>query len=682
MSHHDATPLGISGRIASYFQAAQITPLLALVAFLLGLFAVMVTPREEEPQIDVTMANVIIPFPGASISNVEQMIATPAEQVLSQMLGVKHVFSVSREGLAIITVQFDVGVQRNDALVRLHDTLRTNTDWLPQNLGVLAPIIKPKSIDDVPIVTFTLYSDRNDMGGVQLTQLAHSLEAELKRISGTREVTTVGASNRAVQVLINPERMANAGISATDLRMALQSANQGMPIGELLNNNQRVEITAGDFFSQAKQIEALVVGVNQGKPVFLKDIAEVVDQAEPAKHYVWFGEASNPSKSYEAVTLSITKKAGANAIEVANALKESMMSLQNTLIPADVKVVETRNYGETANDKAKKLITKLLFATASVVALVFIALGRKEAAIVGTAVILTLTVTLFASWAWGFTLNRVSLFALIFSIGILVDDAIVVVENIHRHQQLHPDRTLLQSIPIAVDEVGGPTILATLTVIAALLPMAFVSGLMGPYMSPIPINASMGMLLSLAIAFVVTPWLANLWMKANHQGVEKKSRFHLGLARLFERIFSPLLNLENGGRNRTFLGLGVLALISISILLPIIGLVQLKMLPFDNKSEFQVVVDMPAGTPVEKTAAVLQELGAALLKEPEVVNYQAYAGLSSPINFNGLVRQYYLRQGGDIGDMQVNLVDKHARQLQSHAIATRVRPALQAIGKH
>jgi multidrug efflux pump subunit AcrB len=682
MSHHDTTALGISGRIARYFQAAQITPLLALVAFLLGLFAVMVTPREEEPQIDVTMANVIIPFPGASISNVEQMIATPAEQVLSQMLGVKHVFSVSRESLAIITVQFDVGVQRNDALVRLHDTLRTNTDWLPQNLGVLAPIIKPKSIDDVPIVTFTLYSDRNDMGGVQLTQLAHSLEVELKRVSGTREVTTVGASNRAVQVLINPERMANAGISATDLRMALQSANQGMPIGELLNNNQRVEITAGDFFSQAKQIEALVVGVNQGKPVFLKDIAEVVDQAEPAKHYVWFGEASNPSKSYEAVTLSITKKAGANAIEVANALKESMMSLQNTLIPADVKVVETRNYGETANDKAKKLITKLLFATASVVALVFIALGKKEAAIVGTAVILTLTVTLFASWAWGFTLNRVSLFALIFSIGILVDDAIVVVENIHRHQQLHPDRTLLQSIPIAVDEVGGPTILATLTVIAALLPMAFVSGLMGPYMSPIPINASMGMLLSLAIAFVVTPWLANLWMKANHQGVEKKSRFHLGLARLFERIFSPLLNLENGGRNRTFLGLGVLALISISILLPIIGLVQLKMLPFDNKSEFQVVVDMPAGTPVEKTAAVLQELGAALLKEPEVVNSQAYAGLSSPINFNGLVRQYYLRQGGDIGDMQVNLVDKHARQLQSHAIATRVRPALQVIGKH
>lgn len=682
MTEKKLSSLGISGRIARYFQAAQITPLLALVAFLLGLFAVMVTPREEEPQIDVTMANVIIPFPGASISNVEQMVATPAEQVLSQMQGIEHVMSVSREGVAIITVQFKVGVQRNDALVRLHDTLRTNSDWLPQNLGVLAPIIKPKSIDDVPIVTFTLYSDRSDADSVHLAQLAHSLEVELKRVIGTREVTTVGASKRAVQVLMNPEKMANAGVSASDLQLALLSANQGMPVGELLNNNQRIEVTVGDFFRQARQIEDLVVGVDHGQPVFLKDIAQVVDHAQPAKHYVWYGDAAQPTKSYPAVTLSVTKKAGANAIDVADALRDTMTTLQNTLIPADIKVVETRNYGETANDKAKKLITKLFFATASVVFLVLIALGKKEAAIVGTAVVLTLTVTLFASWAWGFTLNRVSLFALIFSIGILVDDAIVVVENIHRHQQLHPERTLFQSIPIAVDEVGGPTILATFTVIAALLPMAFVSGLMGPYMSPIPINASMGMLLSLAIAFVVTPWLSNLWMKESHDMAEKKSAIYLGLERLFERIFSPLLNQESGRRNRKFLGLGIVALISISVLLPVIGFVELKMLPFDNKSEFQVVVDMPAGTTVEKTAGVLQELGAHLLKEPEVMNYQAYAGTSSPINFNGLVRQYYLRQGGDVGDIQVNLVDKHQRKHKSHAIVTRVRPALQAIGKH
>jgi multidrug efflux pump subunit AcrB len=346
-------------------------------------------------------------------------------------------------------------------------------------------------------------------------------------------------------------------------------------------------------------------------------------------------------------------------------------------------VAETRNYGATANDKAQKLIQKLLFATAAVVALVFIALGKREAAIVGTAVILTLTVTLFASWAWGFTLNRVSLFALIFSIGILVDDAIVVVENIHRHQQLYPGKTLVQIIPGAVDEVGSPTILATLTVIAALLPMAFVSGLMGPYMSPIPINASMGMLLSLAIAFVVTPWLARIWMKPSQAGDHHAA--HTGLAAklgpLFERLFEPLLHQQQGARNRKLLSLGIAVLIALSLVLPATGLVLLKMLPFDNKSEFQVVVDMPAGTPLEETAAVMRELGAHLAKQAEVTDYQAYAGTSSPINFNGLVRQYYLRAGGELGDMQVKLVDKHERKDKSHAIATRLRPELQAIGQ-
>jgi multidrug efflux pump subunit AcrB len=350
-----------------------------------------------------------------------------------------------------------------------------------------------------------------------------------------------------------------------------------------------------------------------------------------------------------------------------------------------VQVVPTRNYGATADDKATKLIEKLLFATASVVALVFVALGRREAAIVGSAVILTLTVTLFASWAWGFTLNRVSLFALIFSIGILVDDAIVVVENIHRHQQLHPGRTLAQLIPGAVDEVGGPTILATFTVIAALLPMAFVSGLMGPYMSPIPINASMGMLLSLAIAFVVTPWLARLWMKAApvpHREADANALHGMAarIAPAFERLFRPLLDARHGARHRRLLALGIAMLIGVSLALPATGLVVLKMLPFDNKSEFQVIVDMPAGTPLEQTAAVLHELGAHLATVPEVTHYQAYAGTAAPINFNGLVRQYYLRGGGDVGDLQVNLVDKDQRSTQSHAIAQRVRPELQRIG--
>jgi multidrug efflux pump subunit AcrB len=676
--------LGISGRIAAFFQAAQITPLLALVALLLGIFAVLVTPREEEPQINVTMANVLIPFPGAAVRDVEQMVTTPAEQVLSQISGVEHVMSVSRPGLSVITVQFKVGVPRTEALVRLYDTVNSNADWLPKGLGVLDPIIKPKGIDDVPIVTLTLFSRNPATGAYDLERVAHSVEAELKRVPGTREVLTTGGPGRAVRVEIDPTRMASRGVTVTDLRGALQAANLGLPVGELLSGNRSVAVESGPFLKDAREVGELVVSVHDGKPVFLQDVATVVDGPLPAAHYVWHGTGGKAGGEFPAVTIGITKKAGENAIDVADAVMQRVAALRNAVIPADIEVAETRNYGATANDKAIKLIQKLLFATAAVVALVFIALGRREAAIVGSAVILTLTVTLFASWAWGFTLNRVSLFALIFSIGILVDDAIVVVENIHRHQQLHPGRTLTQIIPGAVDEVGGPTILATLTVIAALLPMAFVTGLMGPYMSPIPINASMGMLLSLAVAFVVTPWLARIWMKALPAGQAGHTQPHglsARLAPLFQRLFAPLLDDKRGRRNRWLLAAGVAALIGLSMLLPVFGLVQLKMLPFDNKSEFQVIVDMPAGTPVERTAAVLHELGAHLATLPELTHYQAYAGTAAPINFNGLVRQYYLRSGGEVGDIQVNLVDKQHRSEQSHAIATRVRPALQAIGQ-
>ncbi len=669
--------LGISGRIAAYFQSAQITPLLALVGLLLGAFAVFVTPREEEPQINVTMANVLIPFPGASAKDVEQMVAGPAEQVLSQIAGTEHVMSVSRPGLAVITVQFKVGVARTEALVRLYDTVNANADWLPQGLGVGAPIIKPKGIDDVPIVTLTLFS--KSAGAYDLERVAHSVESDLKRVAGTREVTTIGGPGRGVRVQIDPARLAGSGVTVADLRAALLSANLGAPVGELIAGNRAVALESGPFMKSAREVGELVVGVAGGKPVFLTDVADVVDGPLVPTRYVWHGVAGASAAEFPAVTIAITKKPGENAIAVAEGVLTRIDSLRNTVVPADVQVAVTRNYGASANDKANKLIRKLLFATASVVALVFFALGRREAAIVGAAVILTLTVTLFASWAWGFTLNRVSLFALIFSIGILVDDAIVVVENIHRHMALKPGVPLVQLIPGAVDEVGGPTILATLTVIAALLPMAFVSGLMGPYMSPIPINASLGMLLSLAIAFVVTPWLARLWLRATpaHDGAHGLSA---RMGPLFERVFAPLLDAQRGTKNRRWLGLGVAVAILISLTLPANGLVLLKMLPFDNKSEFQVIVDMPAGTPVERTAAVLHELGAHLATVPEVTDYQAYAGTASPINFNGLVRQYYLRSGGEVGDLQVNLVDKHLRDDKSHAIATRVRPALQAIG--
>ncbi len=670
--------MGISGRIAAFFQSAQITPLLAMVAFLLGLFAVMVTPREEEPQINVTMANVLIPFPGASVQDVEQMVAVPAEQVLSQMANVEHVMSVSRPGLAIVTVQFEVGVARTEALVRLYNTVHSNRDWLPANLGTLEPLIKPKGIDDVPIVSLTLWSKNPAIGAYDIERVAHSIEADLKRVSGTREVTTIGGPGRAINIELDPARLAASGVTVADLQGCLQAANLGLPTGELVSGNRAMAVDAGPFLQDARAVGELVVGIKAGKPIFLQDVARIEDGPLPAARYVWHGIGGKNAAEYPALTIAITKKPGQNAVDVANAVIARAEALRNTVIPADVEVTTTRNYGQTADDKAKKLIQKLLFATASVVALVFLALGRREAAIVGTAVILTLTVTLFASWAWGFTLNRVSLFALIFSIGILVDDAIVVVENIHRHQALFPGKTLQEIIPGAVDEVGGPTILATLTVIAALLPMAFVTGLMGPYMSPIPINSSMGMLLSLAIAFVVTPWLAKLWMKEGHRGSDGLA---VKLTPIFTKVFQPFLDDQDGKNNRRKLGLGVALLIALSVALPVFGLVQLKMLPFDNKSEFQIIVDMPAGTPLENTAAVLRELSTYLQTVPEVADYQAYAGTAAPINFNGLVRQYYLRAGGEVGDIQVNLVDKHHRTEKSHAIANRVRPALQEIGK-
>ena len=659
--------MGISGRIAKFFQDSQLTPLGALLALLLGLFAVMVTPREEEPQINVTMANVFVPFPGASAKDVEALVAGPAEQVLAQMSGVEHVYSVSRPGMAVLTVQFEVGVPRLDALVRLHDTIAANRDWVAPELGTLEPIIKAKGIDDVPVVALTFSSADARRGAYEHERIAHAVEAELKRVPGTREVQTLGGPGRAVRVLLDADRLASHGVSALDVRNALQLANVALPSGRLVHANREIVVETGNYLESAMDVKGLVVGTLEGRPVFVSDVADVADGPDQPARYVWTGDAAGERP---AVTLQVTKKPGENAVEVSKRVIARVAELRGTIIPDDVDVAVTRDYGATANDKAQQLIRKLLFATLSVVALALVALGRREALIVGAAVLLTLSATLFASWAWGFTLNRVSLFALIFSIGILVDDAIVVVENIHR-RMLAETKPLTEVIPAAVDEVGGPTILATLTVIAALLPMAFVSGLMGPYMSPIPINASMGMLISLAIAFTVTPWLALKFLRIKRHGKESPV-----LERFFRGILEPLI--ASAGKRRVLL-YAILALIVGSLGLAGAKLVVLKMLPFDNKSEFQVVVDMPAGTPVEITAAVLHEMGAHLAAVPEVTGYQAYAGAAAPINFNGLVRQYYLRAASETGDLQVNLLAKNARHRNSHDIAQAVRPSLERI---
>ncbi|MHB1188098.1 efflux RND transporter permease subunit [Thiobacillus sp.] len=676
--------MGLSGRIARFFLTSQLTPLIALIAALLGLFAILVTPREEEPQINVTMANVFIPFPGASAKDVEALVATPAEQVLSQIAGIEHIYSVSKPGMAVLTVQYLVGQDRTQALVRLYDTIQANRDWVSPELGVGEPIIKPLGIDDVPIVTVTLWTRDETRGAYELEQVAHTAEIELKRIAGTREVTTIGGPGRAVRVLMDPDRMAAFGVSAQDVRDALQVSNAAQPSGTLVSNNLEILVQTGTFLTGADDVKQLVVGVAQGRPVYMNDIARVVSGPDQPARYVWHGPGAggphqaDSGQTYPAVTLAISKKAGENAVDVAEKVIGRVNSLQGSVLPQGVEVSVTRNYGATADDKAKKLIQKLFFATASVVLLVLFAIGKREALIVGTAVLLTLAATLFASWAWGFTLNRVSLFALIFSIGILVDDAIVVVENIHRRMGLDHDG-LEAIIPRAVDEVGGPTILATFTVIAALLPMAFVTGLMGPYMSPIPINASIGMLISLAIAFIITPWLALKLIKQTAHGAQEAGDNKL--TAFFRTRLTPFLRGTEGrgARRKLWLGIGIAILLSVA--LPVVQWVIMKMLPFDNKSEFQIIVDLPVGTPLEKTAQVLAEMGTAVARVPEVTDYQAYAGTAAPINFNGLVRQYYLRTGPEVGDLQVNLVDKHERDRKSHEIAQAIRPAVEAIAK-
>ena len=684
--HSQLEPLGFSGRVARAFQANAITPLLALVALLLGLFAVLVTPREEEPQINVTMANVIIPFPGASSADVAKMVASPAEQVLSQIQGIEHTYSVARPGVAVLTVQFQVGVPRTEALVRLYDVLNANQDWLPQGLGVMPPIVKPKGIDDVPVLAATFWSP-DAASALDLERVATAVEAEIKRVPGTREVKTIGGPGRAVNVWIDPSRLRERGVPVQALYQAVQGANQALPAGTVVNPNPAageppmLTVETGEFLQTEEDVGDIVVGVHQGKPIYLREVARVESGAQQAQRYVWHtpGAAEGgeyAGRAFPAVTLTVTKKPGENAVDVAEGARKRLQELQNTVIPADVKVSITRDYGQTAAEKANKLIQKLGFATASVILLVGLALGRREAVIVGAAVILTLTATLFASWAWGFTLNRVSLFALIFSIGILVDDAIVVVENIHRHRQLTPDVPLITIIPRAVDEVGGPTILATFTVIAALLPMAFVSGLMGPYMSPIPINASLGMAISLAIAFTITPWLALKLTKTGDHASHAPSKLTNALQTTFTRLLTPFLE---SAKKRWLLLVGILVALFLSVGMVVVQWVVLKMLPFDNKSEYQVVLDMPAGTPLEDTAAALQAIGGWVASQPEVAHVQGYAGTASPITFNGLVRQYYLRADAESGDLQIALVHSSERSEQSHPIAQRHRLEIERI---
>ena len=671
--------IGIAGRIAKAFLVSKLTPLIIITALLLGIFALIVTPREEEPQIVVPMVDVLVQYPGASAKEVEDRVTKPMEKLLWEITGVEYVYSISKPGMSLAIVRFYVGENMEDSLVKLYNKLMSNYDRIP--LGTSEPLVKPKSIDDVPVLSLTLWSDRYN--GDQLRKVASEVAEELKKDSDVSEVSIIGGQKRQLKVMLDPSRLTAYNISPLQIYQVIQGANASLPSGMLTGGNKELIIETGVFLRTAEDVKSLVVGAFNNRPVYLRNVAEIIDGSEEPSSYVMtgFGPGSSEKRSglYDAVTISVAKKQGTNATHVTDRSLEKMDSLKGILIPSEVEVTTTRNYGDTAKDKSDELLKHMFIAAISVTILIAISLGMRESVIVAVAVPVTLALTILVNYMYGYTLNRVTLFALIFSIGILVDDAIVVVENIHRHFKL---KGVSAEIAVkAVDEVGNPTILATFTVIAALLPMAFVSGLMGPYMRPIPVGASAAMLISLLIAFIISPWLSFIVLKKTKKSTTVDEKDEGRLLGFFNRLYEINLRalLESSFRRIIAITL-IIALLVGSVMLLVFKLVTVKMLPFDNKSELQVVIDMPEGTSLEKTAMVTREVGDYLKTVPEVKDYQFYIGTTAPYNFNGLVRHYFLRAGSNVADIQVNFVSRHDRKAQSHDIAKRIRPGIQDIG--
>jgi multidrug efflux pump subunit AcrB len=676
--------LGFAGRIAHYFINSKLTPLIMVFSILLGAFAVLRTPREEEPQIVVPMMDVFVEMPGSTAQEVEQRVTTPMEKLIWEIPGVEYVYSTTRPGLSMAIVRFKVGEKEEDSIIKLYNKLYSHFDLIPP--GASKPLIKPRSIDDVPILALTFSSNRYD--SYTLRRVASEVDREIKSIDDVSQTQVIGGERRQIRVLLDPTRMAGYGVAPAALMGTIDRANQRLQVGEFAASNQENSIETGDFLRNADEVGRVVVGVSSGHPVYLRDVAEVRDGPEEPANYVLFGYGSgsktkspSPLRESPAVTLTVAKRKGQNAVTVAHHVMEKVESLKGTLIPPGVDVTVTRNYGATAQGKSNELLQHLLLATLSVTVLIALALGWRSSMVVLAAVPVTLALTLFIYFMYGYTLNRVTLFALIFSIGILVDDAIVVVENITRHFHLpeNKGRPLADVAVEAVDEVGNPTTLATWTVIAAILPMAFVGGLMGPYMRPIPVGASLAMLFSLFIAFVISPWAALRMLRNAKAGHGEGEAGQEGwTTRFYRRLMMPLLV---DARKRTVFLVGVVLLLLLVFTLPLLKIVRVKMLPFDNKSEFQVIIDMPEGTTLEQTTRVAREVAHRVAQEPEVINYQVYAGTASPYNFNGLVRHYFLRQGANEADIQVNLLPKEERSAQSHDISKRVRDAIVPIGE-
>ena len=673
--------LGLAGRIANSFIDSKLTPLVVVAALLVGAFSILETPREEEPQIVVPMLDVFIQMPGASADEVAQRVSLPAEKLLRDLPGVEYIYSISHPGVSMLVVRFCVGTKEENAIVETYNKLYSNFDRIPP--GVSQPIIKVRSIDDVPILALTLWGKGYD--SYRLRRIAGELENSLKPLDGVSETKIIGGEPRQLRVVLDTQRLAAYGFTPGAIVAQLQNTNSRGQAGSFARGNREFQVEAGTFFTSVEDLNQVVVGVHAGRPVYLRDVAEKLQDgpAEPDT-YVLFANARGGAEwrsgvEYPAVTITVSKRKGSNATEISKRLLDKINDLRGYVLPKDLNITVTRNYGETAKDKSDELLKHLLIATLSVTLLVALALGWREAGVVLLAVPVTLALTLGLFYLYGYTLNRVTLFALIFSIGILVDDAIVVVENIARHFRLAEIRTrsVREIVVEAVDEVGNPTILATFAVIGAVLPNAFVRGLAGPYMRPIPVGASAAMLFSLAVAVVVLPWAASkLLTRSREVGGHPGHETEGWTTRLYRRMMNPLI--LNACRRWMFLGVVGLLLLAAIAFVPL-KWVRLKMLPFDNKSEFQVVVDMPDGTPLEQTTHVAQALGQYLVTQPEVINYQIYAGTSGPYNSNGLVRHYFLRNQPNQADIQVNLLSRHDRRTQSHEIARRLRPELDKI---
>jgi len=678
---------GPAGKMARMFINSKLTPLIIIAGILLGIASVIALPREEEPQIIVPMVDIFVQMPGASAKEVEQRATSPMEKLLWEIPGVEYIYSTSSPGMSMAVVRFYVGENEEDAVVRLQSKLMANYDRIP--FTVSPPLIKPRYIDDVPILALTFWSKSVDQ--YTLRRVAAEIEDVVKREPDVSITELIGGPRRRLEVRLDPSRLAAYHLDGAAIAKMISGANAELQAGSYPSPAGQVLVQVGGFLKTAEDVRRLVVGVFDGHPVYLEDVARVVDGPEESENYVFFGTGpaageigihaeSSPMGEYPAVTLTVAKRKGTNAVTIAKRVLERVEQTRGTLIPDNIEMTVTRHYGETAKEKSNELLMHMGIAVLSVTLLIWITLGRRESWIVALAIPVTLALTLTVFYLMGYTLNRITLFALIFSIGILVDDAIVVVENIVRHFRMpeNRDRAKTDVAVEAVSEVGNPTILATGTVIAAILPMAFVGGLMGPYMRPIPIGSSAAMIFSLIVAFIVTPWAAVRLLGHGHSGngghiPEDSENWS---TRLYRKVMDPLLH--RPAVRWSFLITVVLMLLGACAMVAV-GMVRVKMLPFDNKSEFQVIIDMPESATLEETSAVAQSMGDYIKTVNEVKDYQIYVGTASPFNFNGLVRHYCLRKQPFMADIQVNLAGKHHRKEQSHEIAKRVRTALKKI---